>query len=198
MVIYRKTTDADIKQIAQIHKEQFSTHYLGQFSLSLLEKFYKNLLDGGIIFLVSEEDGKILGFVLGGEWKKISEQLSLFMKRNIIRSLFESLVRPKTWSKSIQKFMSIFIKTESDSNNLDNKEKYTLLSISISKGAQGKGIGSGLVDSFNREMAKNSDRYYLSVQDTNEIAIRFYKKKGFVEAYAFPGEIQMIKELNNA
>lgn len=47
MVEYRLTKESDLHQVAQIHKYQFPTHYLGQFSTSLLEAFYRNLLDGG-------------------------------------------------------------------------------------------------------------------------------------------------------
>lgn len=193
MVEYRLANMADLVQVAKIHKEQFPNHYLGQFSTSLLEKFYKNLLDGGYVFVVADEEGIILGFVLGGEWMKISESLSVFIKKNFLRSLLESSIRPKTWKKSFQKGISMFSHKVSDPNNLDNIERFTLLSISTSKLAQGKGIGSGLIKAFDIEMKKITNRYYLSVQDTNATAIRCYKKNGFVEAYACSGEIQMIK-----
>lgn len=195
MITYRISNIKDLSFVAKIHKEQFPTHYLGQFSISFLEFFYKNLLNDGHLFLVAEENGQIVGFVLGGEWKKISESLSAFMKKNIVRSLIESLIRPKTWKKSIQKFLSLFSRREGDPHNLDNIEQFTLLSIATGKKVQGKGIGSGLVSAFNEEIIKKTDRYYLSVQDTNDRAINFYKKLGFVEAYRCPGEIQMIKDL---
>ena len=195
MIEFRFAKHPDLIQIAQIHKEQFTTHYLGQFSNSLLEAFYKNLLDAGYVFVVAVEDGCILGFVIGGEWKKISDSLNTFMKKNLIRSMFESAFRPKTWKKSFLKLVSIFRKTVQNPNNLDNIESYTLLSIATSKDAQGKGIGSGLVTEFNKEMSKITNRYYLSVQDTNKRAISFYKKMGLVEAYRCEGEIQMIKTL---
>lgn len=195
MVHYRLANEKDLRQIAQIHKDQFPTHYLGQFSISLLMAFYKNLLDDRFIFIVGVEENIILGFVLGGEWKKISESLSKFMKRNFLRSLLESSVRPKTWRKSILKVISIFSQKVKDPNNLDNIEKFTLLSIATAKLAQGRGIGTGLINAFDSEMNRFSNRYYLSVQETNDNAINFYKKNGFVEAYTFLGETQMIKNL---
>lgn len=195
MIDYRFAEQSDLLQVAKIHKEQFKTHYLGQFSISLLIDFYKNLLDAGYVFIVAVEDGVVRGFVLGGEWKKISESLNRFMKHNLIRSFFESAIRPQTWKKSIIKLYSIFHKNERDPNNLDNIENYTLLSIATAKSSQGKGIGSGLIGAFDRAMKKETERYYLSVQDTNERAISFYIRMGFSEAYRCEGEIQMIKKI---
>lgn len=195
MIKYRFAKHLDIIQVALIHKEQFKNHYLGQFSISLLIAFYKNLLDAGYVFIVAEEDGRILGFVLGGEWKMISDSLKTFMKRNLVHSLFESIFLPQTWKKSIQKMVSIFQKKVHDPNNLDNIESFTLLSIATSKDSQGKGIGSALVVAFNNEMKKVTKRYYLSVLANNERAIGFYKKMGFVEAYRCKNEIQMTKTL---
>lgn len=195
MIEYRLARESDLHEVARIHKDQFPTHYLGQFSTSLLETFYRNLLDAGYVFVVAVKEETVIGFVLGGEWKKISRSLSLFMKHNFIRSLGESVIRPKTWKKSILKVVSLFGNKVSDPNNLDNLEKFTLLSIATSKQSQGKGIGRGLISAFDTEMKKIANRYYLSVQDTNFNAIKFYKKNGFVEAYSCVGEIQMIKTL---
>lgn len=195
MIEYRFATPLDMVQIANIHKEQFPTHYLGQFSVSLLVSFYQTLLCDGHIFIVAVEGEVVLGFVLGGEWKRITESLKRFMKKFILRSIFESVIRPKTWQKSVQKILSFFFHRKKDPNNLDNIERYTLLSVATNKAAQGMGIGTGLVNAFNKEIEKFSCKYYLSVKDTNIRAIRFYSKLGFVEAYRCPGEIQMIKTL---
>jgi ribosomal protein S18 acetylase RimI-like enzyme len=195
MIQYRFAKHLDLPQIAKIHKDQFPTHYLGQFSISLLEKFYQNLLDNECVFVVAEEDNCVLGFVLGGEWPKISGFLNSFMRKFFLRSLLESALRPSTWKKSIQKLISLFRHKAQDPNNLDNIESYTLLSIATDKNAQGRGVGTGLLIAFNNEMKKKTNRYYLSVQDENIRAISFYKKNGFEEAYRCPGEIQMIKTI---
>lgn len=195
MTEYRLAIEDDLLQVARIHKDRFPTHYLGQFSTVLLEAFYRNLLEDGHLFVVAVEEGEVQGFVLGGEWKKISQSLHEFMKKHLARSLMESAVRPKTWRQSLKKLMSLFGKKETDPNNLDNIESHTLLSIATSRSAQGKGVAVGMLAAFDREMKKMSNRYYLSVQDTNARAIAFYKKAGFAEAYRCEGEIQMIKTL---
>ena len=70
----------DLKYVAKIHKEIFHDHYLGQFSETLIEKFYQVFIHSDIIFLVSETNGVVNGFVLGGESKKINYCKSSFIK----------------------------------------------------------------------------------------------------------------------
>lgn len=195
MITYRLANKEDLIQVAQIHKEQFPTHYLGQFNKSLLVKFYSYLLDEKNVFVVAEEDKRILGFVIGGEWKYIESKLNRFIKENVMSYVWQIAIHPQTWAKSVQKFIGLIHKPKHDYVLLDDTEKYTLLSIATAKQSQGKGVGSGIVDAFNEEMKKIGNRYFLSVQDTNENAIRFYKKKGFVVANEIPGELQMIKDL---
>lgn len=195
MITYRLANKEDLIQVAQIHKEQFPTHYLGQFNKSLLVKFYSYLLDEKNVFVVAEEDKQILGFVIGGKWKYIESKLKRFTKENVMSYVWQIAIHPKTWAKSVQKFIGLIHKPKHDYVLLDDTEKYTLLSIATAKQSQGKGVGSGIVDAFNEEMQKIGNRYFLSVQDTNDNAIRFYKKKGFVVANEIPGELQMIKEL---
>lgn len=196
MITYRLATNEDLIKIAQIHKEQFPTHYLGQFNKSLLVRFYSYLLDGKNIFVVAEDGDQILGFVVGGEWKYIESKLNRFIKENVMRYAWQIVIHPRTWLKSVRKFIGLFYRPKHDYILLDDVEKYTLLSIATAKRSQGKGIGSGLIDAFNDEMKQISNRYFLSVQDNNENAIRFYGKKGFVVANQIPGELQMILELN--
>ena len=55
----------DVTKIAEIHKKQFANHFLGHYSTEVIGKFYMNFLNQSI-FLVSEENGIINGFVMGG------------------------------------------------------------------------------------------------------------------------------------
>jgi ribosomal protein S18 acetylase RimI-like enzyme len=198
MVIYRNTVEADLNKIAKIHKQRFPDHYLGKFSVSLLYKFYKNLLDSNQIFLVAEEDNKIVGFVVGGDIKVIKERLNLFIKRNVLYYSLEILVRPNTWSKSIEKIKRMFIKQPEGYYNLDDYEPYTLLSIATALEAQGKGVGSGLIKAFDNEISKIGNHYHLAVMESNISAIKFYEKNGFEIANKLPDELQMMKYIKES
>ena len=63
----RGATRDDVVAVARIHKARFGTadYTLGQFSFSLIGKFYAAFL-GRCVFLVHVSDGRIDGFVVGG------------------------------------------------------------------------------------------------------------------------------------
>ena len=193
MVNYRNVNDKDLLQIAKIHKEQFPDHYLGKFSVSLLHKFYKNLYEGNFIFLVAEDNNQIVGFVLGGDLQLILGKLNDFVKNYSSHYILEILVRPNTWKDSVMKFWSRFIKKPTGEYNLDDIEKYTILSIATAKAMQGKGLGSGLIKAFEKELLPYGNRYMISVREANDNAIRFYEKNGFVVENKLRDEFQMVK-----
>lgn len=193
MVNYRNVNDKDLWQIAKIHKEQFPDHYLGKFSVSLLYKFYKNLYVGNFIFLVAEDNKQIVGFVLGGDLQLILGKLNDFVRRYYSHYIFEILVRPNVWKDSFIKFWNRFIKKPTGEYNLDDIEKYTILSIATSKAMQGKGLGCGLIKAFEIELLPYGNRYMISVRETNDNAIRFYEKNGFVVENKLRDEFQMVK-----
>lgn len=193
MVNYRKVNEQDLWQIANIHKEQFPDHYLGKFSVSLLYKFYKNLYEGDFIFLVAEDNQKVVGFVLGGDLQLILGKLNDFIKKYASFYMLEIIVRPNTWKDSALKFWSRFIKSHTGEYNLDDIEKYTILSIATAKAMQGQGLGGGLVKAFEKELLPFGNRYMISVRESNNNAIKFYEKNGFVVENKLRDEFQMVK-----
>ncbi len=193
MISYVNAVEQDLYQVAQIHKERFPDHYLGKFSISLLYRFYKNLLDAKQIFIVAKEKDEVVGFVVGGDIKIIKERLSLFIRTNVLFYGLEILIRPNTWAKSFDKLKEVIFKQPSSQYNLDDHEKYTLLSIATAKSAGGKGVGTGLVKAFDSTLSEVGDHYHLAVMESNTGAIKFYEKNGFTVANKLPEELQMMK-----
>ena len=185
----------DLKFVASIHKQQFSTHYLGQFSTILLERFYESLLRDEIIFVVSETEGQVSGFVVGGKLSEINKYTSQFIKNNIPLYVSEILIHPQTWINSCKKFARIIFKCTPPACSLDNTMDYTLLSIAVSPCVQGKHIANHLVEGFEHVLKKYSDEYFLSVKDNNFRALRFYQKMGLIEKVRFNKEIQLTKQI---
>lgn len=83
---------------------------------------------------------------------------------------------------------------------LDNSFDYTLAP-SVADDFQSKGIGSLMLDSLFKELAKEKARKVIlwgGVQESNEAAVRFYKKHGFVTLGTFLNHgrnLDMMKEL---
>lgn len=193
--IIRNALATDLTDVAEIHKNQFSDHYLGQFSIELLRLFYSGFLNRDIIFLVSEVDGRVCGFVVGGNLKSINRCSSIFIKDNISLYTREIFLRPHTWVKSLKKLFNLLFRKNVPAESLDYIMEYTLLSISVCPSFQGKGIAGQLVTAFDSNMKEYSDEYFLSVKDTNARAISFYEKNGFVKERHFSGEVQLIKKI---
>ena len=192
----RLATRNDLRYIADIHKKQFSDHYLGQFSVKLLERFYDCFFCYETIFIVSETNGILSGFVVGGKLSTINFCTSLFLKRNIPLYIGQVLIRPHTWMKSCRKLMNIVRGRKVPKESLDSVMDYTLLSIAVSPDFQGKNVACDLI-SYYKLMEKYSCKYFLSVMDSNLRAIKFYKKMGFVRERHFNGEYQLVKELRH-
>ena len=108
-VIFATTTD--LNAIAKVHKASFPDHYLGKFSVKLIEKFYSEFLkQKNIIFLIHTNSNDVDGFVMGGESAVIQKAESAFMKNNKLQILVEIFVRPKTWKESFARIIKIFNK----------------------------------------------------------------------------------------
>lgn len=187
----------DLKYIANIHKQQFSSHFLGQFSVKLLERFYECFFDYDTIFIVSETDGIVSGFIVGGKLSMINLCTSLFIKKNIPLYLREIIMRPSTWRKSCRKFINVITGKGPSKESLDYVMEYTLLSIAVSSDFQGKNVAKDLIVYFDELMKKYSNKYFLSVMDSNSRAIRFYEKMGFFKERHFNGEYQLTKVLGH-
>ena len=194
--IIRDASVKDLKHIAKIHKELFSDHYLGQFSVKIIKNFYSGFINKDVLFLVSETNGVISGFVVGGERKEINLSNSCFIKKNIPLYTFEIVFRPQTWKRSFEKLIKVFSQKSSSNENLGNSKSFTLLSIGVSRLYQGKGVAKLLVAEFDQRIKKHTNQYSLSVKDANLQALRFYEKTGFVLLKVESNEsLRLIKEV---
>ena len=73
---------SDLPQVAALHKRQFGDHFLGKYSLVILQGFYQSLL-AGEVFLVAERHGEIVGYVSGGDGRTLQRCRRRFLLRNL-------------------------------------------------------------------------------------------------------------------
>ena len=178
----RSAEDRDLPAVAAIHKSQFGDHFLGQYSIRLLEKYYGAFL-GKSVFLVHETQEGVDGFILGAESDRLSACRATFLRSTLLQCIWETLFRPRLWRKGITSGFSIVIAPRprrGSSDKAPTKPRLRLLSIAVSKEAMGEKVGAGLIDVFERTI-DNGDvcEYGLSLKKTNHRAARFYEKMGF-------------------
>ncbi len=192
----RKAIAIDLEYIAQIHKKQFADHYLGKFSPGLIRKFYeKYLSEESIIFLVYEINNKVEGFVMGGFSDKLNLCSNMFLKTCINDYLFEILCRPRTWLDTFIRLMSMVKSKFSKKTEKSSVPRFRLLSISVNKHMQGRGVAKELVLAFENAVPKLEDTYGLTVHANNYRAIKFYTKMGFIKEREIRGSISLFKKI---
>lgn len=190
-MIIRKAKKTDIPAIAKIHKAQFSDHFLGNYSVRLIEKFYEPFLDS-CVFLVSESYGQLNGFVTGGYSHDLNQAKSKFISDNKIKYFTETILMPTIYLQALSrvKFLTDF-KPPNQRPTKNGESGVRLLSIAVAENAKGTGAASKLLENFEKNL--DSESYGLSVKKENERAIKFYYKNGFVLSHEKDGNLYFNK-----
>jgi len=168
----------DIKTVAILHKNIFPDHFLGMLSVNLITRFYESFVSDRLIFLVSINEDKVSGFVLGGNSSVINECKKKFVKDNFVRLFVYLVLSPKVYPLIFSRLKNM-LKINKKSKGQVSTASIRLLSIGVNSEYKRGGIGSTLIKHF-EEIAKQKgiESYGLSVYKTNEKAISFYKKNG--------------------
>jgi ribosomal protein S18 acetylase RimI-like enzyme len=174
----RSANHDDLLSIASIHKAQFSTHFLGQYSPSLLQAFYLSFL-GESVFLVHDGKNGVDGFILGGDGKRLAVVKAAFVRAHLMQCLWETLLRPQLWGQGVRRGLATMVIPSKWGVEPPDRPTFSLLSIAVAHDAFGKGVASRLVCTFEFAIQKHTKRYRLSVNSDNTRAIRFYEKMGF-------------------
>jgi ribosomal protein S18 acetylase RimI-like enzyme len=204
--IIRYVTYSDLDEIAKIHKESYpKDHFLNEFNLFLIKKYYKSFLKYPILFLVCIKYEKICGFILGLEYDISHKAKSDFIKENkyilvayVISRVFSKKFILKFFPRLINLVKSLFFNSlKQKETTISLKKSFHLLSIAISNEEKGKGIANILLDNFEKILKKDSiKKYFLSVNKSNFRAIKFYKKNNFYVEKENKASIEMCKILS--
>ncbi|MEH7355071.1 GNAT family N-acetyltransferase [Neobacillus drentensis] len=188
----RKAVPTDLIQIATIHKEQFKDHFLGHYSNKVIRKYYEPFLES-CVFLVSESEGKLNGFIMGGLSSDLDEAKSVFLANNMARYIIETLLTPSVYRQAMKRLN--LLKLLKPTTGEKGKQQWRLLSIAVSENAKGTGISSKLVKEFEANI--DFAEYGLSVHTNNSRAIHFYIKNGFKKTHEKGETTFLIKDLEN-
>jgi len=183
-----KLNEKHLDLIAKLHKENFSeehtTFYLRE---ELIKEYYRQFFrEDEIFFLGLEDNGKLLGIILGGNKNKLAYCKEKFIKdhkKSLTKNILVSTVaKPKFIYKLFyERIILKFLYDEKIKKNIDLSNSYNILSIVIDKSKRRKGLGKILIYEFEKLAKKNKKEFLtLSVRKSNESALNFYKKIGFI------------------
>jgi len=185
----------DVKQISILHKKEFITHFLGHYSVELIEIFYKCFL-GISVFIVSENKGCINGFILGGNSQDLNRAKKQFLNKNKLRYIVETVRRPQVYWQALSriKFVTSALLPTKPTNLLQSSDQIRLLSIAVSDEVKGSGLASTLLKEFECSIIPVKE-YGLSVNKDNHRAIKFYQKNSFLVDKEHDNSIYFVKNV---
>ena len=102
----RSTRREDLIEIARIHKESYPPgHFINEFSISTIAKFYGTFLDGkrDIIFLLCVLENKIVGLALGGRIDSLAMAKKKFIKEEMHNLIIEAYLKLMSFNFSFFK-----------------------------------------------------------------------------------------------
>jgi len=189
-----------LREIAELHKECFADHFLGNYPVFVIKRFYSYFLDAP--FLVFRENGHIHGFLLGGDIRDLAGHKKRFISENIPLLLLGTLLSPRIWLEAFSRLFSMGLSGFRDKGKKQGEDSaqadsgICILSIAVSPQMRGSGTARELVDFFEESLDPSVSAYWLAVKKDNPRAIHFYEKQGF-GYYKEEGDLlYMIKKLS--
>ena len=173
-----KSDESLIPRIAKLHIKAFPNFFLTQLGPRFLMTLYKGYLedpDSGIL-VAEDSDHHLLGFLAYAfGYSRFYKGL---MKSHLATFALCSAGAAIKHPSFIKRLLGAFKK----SDEVRRTEKYVeLASIGVNPKAEGKGIGSKLIDKL-KQITDFNTYAYISLEtdaDNNEWANKFYQKNGF-------------------
>jgi ribosomal protein S18 acetylase RimI-like enzyme len=185
MISYRKLKVSDSNQIAKIHLKSFPYFFLTTLGYSFLKTYYRSCVkskEAISICAINQDDKKLLGFAVGCFNSKGFNKKLIYS--NLGAYFFQTLILFFTKPLALLRLY----KNLSKGNFLSDKGNYAeLLSIGVSPGQNGLGIGQQLLVEFENQLKeKGVNTVTLTTDaDSNDSVLRFYKKSGYKVYYEF-------------
>ncbi len=179
----------DATTLALLHKQVFGKiHFTTSFSISLLTKYFENLIEKMEYGIVIRDNGDVVGYLFAST--NSGQIINNFLKTNFLKVFFYLLRNPRF---IVEKIKEIFNKFSSKNNYTRTELSLYLIAVDTSLG--GRGIGKELIINFEELVKGNSEKSYtLSVRKNNQQAIDFYLKNNFIQIESNKKSIKFRKE----
>lgn len=165
----------NLNTIVNIHMLSFKDNFLTKFGDSFLSNFYKFILckPGNFGYLVKYND-EFVGFVVGA-----NSNFSIY--KNILKNAKNYILIMKIFFNKPSLFFSFVQKLFYSPNFIYNNNSIILLSICVHPNFQNLGLGSILIDIFEKSAKENGYKYIYLTTDSieNDTVNKFYKKKNY-------------------
>ena len=152
--------------------------------MALLESFYDMHVAAGAFLYIAESEGRVGGFVLGGEASSLAKIKRNFVNRNFLKMSLGFIVSPRSWPLILPSALSILQPAKKPAQAASPSGPVVwLLSIAVSEEAKAKGVAARLVGYFEDWVRRTFGEidFRLGVRRDNARAIRFYEKLGFAK-----------------
>lgn len=210
-MIIQSAREEDLKAIAKCHREAFSSSFSSGLGMRFLIRSFQWYITNQdtCLLILKDMNGQIIGYAGGllrhGKTLHGSSTsiVQYAFKEALIGLLFRPWLffHPEMWTNYRFIFNNIRLKIFSNKKSLQpfiSSQKPTrslgLVVIGTSKDLRGTGVGSALLQAFERKGKEfNAEQLHLSVRKNNERAILAYKRNGWKLICENDAEIQMIK-----
>ncbi len=175
---YAKT--GDLRQMAVIYKQQFEKQGFSRFSIDLISDFFGYFLASCTV-LVSENNGYVTGYLVGGSRLCLQEAFSCFRARNGVRCLKETVLRPEMCWHTLKRLPRLFFQVPSIlyEPKCDLRvSRPRIAYLAVQEEAKGTGVAAKLVQAF-EESLNGAEQYTVAIRHDNRRAMRFFAKMGF-------------------
>lgn len=186
MIKCRNAQDKDMKAVAKTHIACFPDYFLTKLdggNGKLLSKFYQSYLQNDAFFVVAEDEGEVVGFVMGYIIPNAASEK--FEKENfwLLSGRFALLLlqfNKMAWERIFARLKAMLAKRPATTPECSDSTKASLLSICLKSEYRGSGVATQLIKEFEAIcLTKGVNYYTLTALATNERGNSFYKKLGF-------------------
>ncbi len=191
-MVIRNAEIEDAETLAIIHKQVFGEiHFTTSFSISLLTKYFENLIEQMQYAIIIKENKKIAGYLFAGT--NSGQIINNFLKANILKVFFFLVRNPRFM---LEKILELFKKFTSKKNLTNNEVSLYLIAVDTRLGK--RGYGKELMNHFEGMLIRNNEKSYtLSVRKNNKQAIDFYMKSKFIQLESNKKSIRFRKEFDS-
>jgi len=188
------------RQVAVLHAANIDQGFLATLGVPFLALMYRALDEAeGSVLLTEEQDGRVVGFVSGGEGMGAIYRRMLRYPVRLGLSLLPSLARPKR-PKRLKRILEILRYSGGASTGQDLPHA-ELLSIAVDASVRGTGVAERLYRQLQAHFSQRGvGAFRIVVGDSLAPAHRYYQKMGAkptgrIEVHEGEGSVVYLQEI---